>query len=214
MSMEDLFKSLAQTAVQAAESPSGQSAISQMVGGLLGGSQQAGAQQSGGGAGQMLGLLEQVIGGVPGSGNITQGAGVNLGASDPVMLLLQPVVNQLAAKANIQPQIATVVVSLAVHYLLSNHPSSGRGSNSLDLNSLFQQMSSGNISQSVFHNSGMVNDVMQATGLTKADAVKSLDATFSVLSGHVQGSAGVGQTSAKSGLKGAAGSGRSGINRP
>lgn len=214
MSMEDLFKSLAQTAVQAAESPSGQSAISQMVGGLLGGNQQASAQQGGGQAGQMLGLLEQVIGGVPGSGNITQGAGVNLGASDPVMLLLQPVVNQLATKANIQPQIATVVVSLVVHYLLSNHPSSGRGSNSLDLNSLFQQMSSGNISQSVFHNSGMVNDVMQATGLAKADAIKSLDATFNVLSGHVQGSAGASATSAKSGLKGAAGSGRSGINRP
>ncbi len=194
MSMEDLFKSLAQTAAQAAQSPSGQATISQMVGGLLSGGQQAG----GGQAGQMLGVLEQVIGGTPGSGNLTQGGGTMPGANDPVMLLLQPVVNQLATKAKIEPQIATVIVSLVVHYLLSNHPSSGRGSNSLDLNSLLQQMTSGNIDQSVFHNSGMVNDVMQATGLNKTQAVKSLDTTFNVLSGHVQG---------------AAGSGRSGIQR-
>lgn len=194
MSMEDLFKSLAQTATQAAQSPAGQSAISQMVGGLLSGGQQAGTQQGGGQAGQMLGVLEQVIGGTPGSGNLTQGGGTMPSANDPVMLLLQPVVNQLATKAKIDPQIATVIVSLVVHYLLSNHPSSGRGSNSLDLNGLLQQMTSGNIDQNIFHNSGMVNDVMQATGLNKTQAVKSLDATFNVLSGHVQGAAGGGRS--------------------
>lgn len=198
MSMEDLFKSLAQTAVQAAGSPAGQSAISQLAGNLLGGNQ-TGAQQGGGQTGQMLGMLEQVIGGTPGSGNLTQGGGTMLAANDPVMLLLQPIVNQLATKAKIEPQIATVIVSLVVHYLLSNHPSSGRGSNSLDLNGLLQQMTSGNVNQNVFHDSGMVNDVMQATGLNKTQAVKSLDATFNALSGHVQGAA--------------SGSGRSGITR-
>lgn len=198
MSMEDLFKSLAQTAVQAAGSPAGQSAISQLAGNLLGGNQ-TGTQQGGGQTGQMLGMLEQVIGGTPGSGNLTQGGGTMLAANDPIMLLLQPIVNQLATKAKIEPQIATVIVSLVVHYLLSNHPSSGRGSNSLDLNGLLQQMTSGNINQNVFHDSGMVNDVMQATGLNKTQAVKSLDATFNVLSGHVQGAA--------------SGSGRSGITR-
>ena len=198
MSMEDLFKSLAQTAVQAAGSPAGQSAISQLAGNLLSGNQ-TGAQQGGGQTGQMLGMLEQVIGGTPGSGNLTQGGGTMLAANDPIMLLLQPIVNQLATKAKIEPQIATVIVSLVVHYLLSNHPSSGRGSNSLDLNGLLQQMTSGNVNQNVFHDSGMVNDVMQATGLNKTQAVKSLDAAFNVLSGHVQGAA--------------SGSGRSGITR-
>ena len=201
MSMEDLFKSLAQTAVQAAGSPAGQTAISQLAGNLLGGNQ-SGAQ--GGQAGQMLGVLEQVIGGTPGSGNFNQGGNMNLAASDPVMLLLQPVVNQLAAKANIQPQIAIVVVSLVIHYLLSNHPSSGRGSSSLDLNSLFGELGAGGVSKDTLHNSGMVNDVMQSTGLTKTDAVHSLDAVFNILSGHVQGSA-------KGGA--ASGGGRSGITR-
>ena len=218
-SMEDLMKSLAQTAVQQAQTPAGQAAISQAVGSLLGGSQQgaqspdalaglvsgflgggqqAGAQSnSGQPAGQILGLLEQVIGGAPGSGNLTPGGGMSMGANDPMMLLLQPVVNQLAAKANIQPEIATVVVSLVIHYLLSNHPSSGRGSTSLDLNSVFKEMSSGGVSQSTLHSSGMVNDVMQATGLSKDAAVKSLDTTFNVLSGHAQGKAGISGRSAK-----------------
>jgi len=218
-SMEDLFKSLAQTAVQQAETPAGQAAISQAVGGLLGGGQQSpqspnalsglvgsflgGGQQTGAlsnagqPAGQMLGMLEQVIGGTPGSGNLTPGGGMNMGANDPMMLLLQPVVNQLAAKANIKPEIATVVVSLVIHYLLSNHPSSGRNSNSLDLNSVLKEMSSGGVNPSTLHSSGMVNDVIQATGLSKDAAVKSLDTTFNVLSGHAQGKASIETRSAK-----------------
>jgi hypothetical protein len=40
----------------------------------------------------------------------------------------------------------------------------------------------------------MVNDVMQATGLNKQQAVKSLDTTFGVLGAHVQGTANLGRT--------------------
>ena len=222
MAMEDLMKALMQGASGSPQQPAGGDALSQVLGGLMGGGQQGGAvpQQSGGGdalsqvlggllgggqqggaepAGQMLGALEQIIGGQPGTGqalSMNQGSAMNMGnmgMNDPVMMLLQPLVNQLAAKANISPQIATVVASIAVHYLLSSHPSTP-GTGRLDLGSVMQELSSGGISQETLHNSGMVNDVMQATGLNKQQSIKSLDATFGALGAHVQGSAGGGRS--------------------
>jgi hypothetical protein len=184
--MEDLMKTLVQTA----EQPGTQQMLGNLANSLLSGGSQ---QQSGGGqgqapVGQLLGALEQVIGGTPGSGNFSGGGGMNMSANDPIMMMLQPVVNQVAAKANLDPQIATVVASLAVHYLLSSHPASGSGNSSLS--GLLGELSSGAVSQDTMHNSGMVNDVVKATGLSKADATKALDSTFSVLGGHVQGSGG------------------------
>ncbi len=193
MAMEDLMKALMQSTSGAQQQSGGGDAMAQMLGGLLGGAQQADGQQSGGApVGQMLGALEQIIGGQPGTGqpmNLNQGSGMNMGAmgaNDPIMMLLQPVVGQLAAKANIQPQIAMVVVSIAVHYLLSAHPASGRAG-ALNLKSVLGQLASGGISADTLHNSGMVNDVMQATGLNQQQAVQSLDATFGALGAHVQG---------------------------
>jgi hypothetical protein len=204
MSMEDFMKALVQTGVQAAQSQQGQDALSGVLGGLLGGQQQGGSQQGGqnalsgvlggllggaqqGGTGQgdqMLGALEQIIGGKPGSGNFVQGAAATMGANDPVMLLLQPLVSQLAVKAKIDPSIATVVVSLVVHYLLSSHPSTSP-KNPLDLSSVVSQLASGGVSKDVLNNSGMVNDVMGATGLNKTQAVKSLDTTFNLLGSYI-----------------------------
>ena len=221
MAMEDIMKALMQGASGAPQQSGGGDALSQVLGGLMGGQQGGGAsQQSAGGdalsqvlgglmgggqqgggspTGQMLGALENIIGGQPGTGqalNMNQGAAMNMGSmgmNDPVMMLLQPVVNQLAAKANISPQIATVVASVAIHYLLSSHPSSG-GSGPLNLGNVMQQLSSGSISPDTLHSSGMVNDVMQATGLSKQDSVKSLDATFNALGAHVKGPLGGGRT--------------------
>ena len=103
------------------------------------------------------------------------------------MMLLQPVVNQLAAKANISPQIAMVVASIAVHYLLQSHPSTP-GASPLNLGSVMQQLASGEgLSQSTLQKSGMVDDVVQATGLPQEQALKSLNTTFNVLGGHFKG---------------------------
>jgi len=193
MAMEDLMKALMQGASAAAQQPGAADALSQVVGGLMGGQQGGGAA-----AGQMLGALEQIIGGQPGSGQLSpnQGAAMNMGSmnmNDPVMMLLQPVVNQLAAKANISPQIAMVVASIAVHYLLSSHPASG-GGGPLNLGSVMQEISSGKMSASTLHDSGMVNDVMQATGLSKPEAVKTLNATFGALGAHAKGTVGGGRS--------------------
>ncbi len=214
MSMDDLMKALLQSAPSGAQKQAaGSDALSQMLGGLLSGGQ-SGTQQAGGSgdmmsqvlgglmgggqqtsnspAGSLLGGLEQIIGGQPGSGQAlspNQGMGMNMGMNDPLMLLLQPVVNQLAAKVNIPPQIAMVVVSIAIHYLISSHSSTG-GNGPLNLDRVVRELGSGGISQSTLRNSGMVNDVMQATGMNKQDSINSLNATFGVLGASVKGSAG------------------------
>ena len=162
--------------------------LSGMLGGLMGGGQQQAMQPQSGGD-MMLGMLEQIIGGQPGQGQqlgISQMGSMG-GMNNPIMGLLQPVVNQVAERLNMSPQIVTVVASIAMHYLLSSHPSTSPQA-PMNLGSVMQQLGrSGNLSQGMLRNSGMVNDVMQATGLNKQDAVRSLDATFGVLGSQVKG---------------------------
>jgi hypothetical protein len=99
-------------------------------------------------------------------------------------------VNQVAAKAGISPEIAMVIASIAVHYLLQSHPNTP-GASPLNLGNVMQTLASGGqINPSTLQNSGMVNDVMQTTGMSQQDAVKSLNATFNVLGGHVKGVSG------------------------
>jgi len=125
MSMENLMKALMQSAEQTQQPQSPQQAgggdvLSEVLGGLMGGAQQSVPQQGGGdmlsgllggllGGGQggnsgdqMLGALEQIIGGRPGQGQtlgVSQGA-VNMGGmNDPIMAMVQPIVIQLATKA-------------------------------------------------------------------------------------------------------------------
>lgn len=212
MSMEDIMKALMQTSGGAQQSGGGADALSQAIGGLMGGAQQGGGgglgsllggllgggQQGGGAAaGQLLNGLQQVIGGQPGSGNLPVGGGTMPAAGDPIMMLLQPVVNQLAAKANISPQIAMVVASIAVHYLLQSHPSTP-GASPLNLGSVMQQLSSGgSIPQSQLESSGILNDVMQATGLNQTQATKTLNTTFTVLGKSVKGKGVAGKATLK-----------------
>ena len=157
---------------------SGTDMLSQVVSGLLGGSQQGGAPVN-----QLLGGLEQIIGGNPAGGTLSPNSGA-MNTNNPLMSLLGPVATAVAAKAGISPQIATTVAGIAMHYLASSHPSAG-GSAPLNLASMTQQMASGNVPSEILHNSGMVTAVVQATGLSQADAAKSLDATFSHLQTHV-----------------------------
>ena len=182
------------------QQPAGGDMLGQLVGGLLGGAQQqAGGHQhsyqpAAGNSGDMLlGALESIIGGQPGTGQalpmMNQG-NMNMGASSPVMMLLQPVVNQVAGKLNISPQIATVVASIALHYLLSSHPSTSPNA-PLNLGSVMQQMAAGGVSQGALRNSGMLQDVMSATGLDKQQALQTLETTLGAMGAGVQGQANV-----------------------
>ena len=159
--------------------------LSQAIGGLLGGGQQGGGAA---GVGQLLGGLQQIIGGTPGTGQQLPlgGGNMSMGSNDPIMGLLQPVVNQLAAKAGISPQIATVIASIAVHYLLQSHPNTP-GASPLNLGGVMQTLASGGrIDPQALQGSGIVNDVMQATGMDQPQAVRSINTTFDVLGGHVK----------------------------
>jgi hypothetical protein len=207
MSMEDIMKALMQTSTGTQQSTGGSAGadlLSQAIGGALGSTQQSGGgglggllsgllgggtqQQSAQPATQMLGALEQIIGGTPGSGQLSMNQGaLGMSSSSPIMGLLQPVVNQLAAKAGISPEIATVVTSIALHYLLQSHPSTP-GASPLNLNSVMQTLASGGqISQNTLQSSGMLNDVMQATGMNQQQATRSINQTFNVLGSQVAG---------------------------
>ena len=132
--------------------------------------QNTGTQQSSGGLSDMMGLLEGVMGGQSGSTT-----------NDPIMALLSPYIAPLAKKANISPQIATIVISFVVHQLLAHHPTSGRDSTSFNLDDMLQQMGSGKIDPGLLQNSGMVKEIAAKTGLDEATAQKSLEVAFSLV---------------------------------
>ena len=206
MSMEDILKVLVDSRKQG-NSAQGADPMTDLIGGLLGGGggqpQSSGGQQSGtelagsivnllgtamgsgqqqtqggssqqsGGLGNMMSLLETVMG----SG---QGASQPV-TNDPIMMLLQPFVTPLAKKANIPPEIAMVVVSFVAHKLLAHHPTSGRDSNTFNLDDMLQQMGSGKIDSNILQSSGMVNELSRRTGLDEATAEKSLQLGFSMV---------------------------------
>jgi hypothetical protein len=218
MSMEDILKVLIDSRQTGGGSrPSaGQDPMTALIGRLLGGQQPGGSQ--GVGLGDMMGVLESIMASSAGSsmgsgqayGQQAQmpGLGQGLGAGNPIMSLLQPMVNQLAKKANISPEIAMLVVSFVVQKLLAHHPTSGRDSTQFDLDDMLQQLSSGEISQQTLQSSGLVNELARNTGLDQDTAARSLNAAFGLVGSQVKGSAGKAQPK-KSGrspaVRGAAG---------
>jgi hypothetical protein len=122
----------------------------------------------------VLGGLEQIIGG-------QLGAAAPTSSGDPLMTLLQPLVNQVAAKVRLSPAIATIIVSIALKYLLKSHPSTPDQS-PLNLGSVMQTLASGGrLSESTLQTSGMLNEVVRVTGLDEQQAVRSLNTTFGVI---------------------------------
>lgn len=196
MSMEDILKVLVNSRQQGSSSQTAADPMTDLIGGLLGGGQPQGQSSQGadqmanliggllggqesqpqsnsqqaGGLGNMMGLLEMVMG--------SQGG--NQLQNNPIMGLLKPFVAPLAKKANISPEIAMIVVSFVAQKLLAHYPTSGRDSNSFDLDDMLQQMGSGKIDSNLLQNSGMVRELSMKTGLDEATAAKSLQAGFSL----------------------------------
>lgn len=183
MSMEDILKVLVNSRQQGNTTGQGSDPMADLIGGLLGAQPQtpAASQQQQAGLGNMMGILEMLMGGNQ-AGSTNQASAGN----DPIMMLIQPTVAQLAKKMNIPPEIAMVVVSLVVHKLLAHHPTSGRDSNSFDLDDMLTQMNSGKINSNVLHNSGMVQEVSQRTGMNETDAEKALNTTLSMFGKQVK----------------------------
>ncbi len=188
MTLDNVMKGLMQSA---SGSQQGSDPLSQALGGMTlapGASAGVGGSQGGNSTDAMLGALERIIGGKPGSGQPlpnNQGMVPNTGgANNPAMSMVQPVANQVAEKAHISPAMATIVAAIAMHYLLASHPSSSQES-PLSLGSVMQELQGGGLSPSTMQNSGMVNDVKQATGLNDQQAQSGLGAAFKALASHL-----------------------------
>ncbi|MCZ2123422.1 MAG: hypothetical protein LC108_14280 [Anaerolineales bacterium] len=172
---------------------SGADLVGGLVSTLLGGQPQSGGGQTsslGGGAdlSGMMGLLETFMGS---QGN-TSASSMGMTNNDPIMALLTPFVAPLAKKAKISPEIAMIVVSFVVHKLLAHYPTSGRDSNSFDLDNLIGQINTGKVDPGMLRQSGMVSELSQKTGLNEAQTEQALQFAF----------AGVGKTINKvSGVK-------------
>lgn len=182
MSMEDIFKVLVNSRQQGSSSNQGSDPMADLIGGLLGGQQQTSGAGQQGGLGDMMGMLEMVMGGNQ-TGSTNQAAAGN----DPLMMMLQPFVAQLAKKINIPPEIAMIVVSLVAHKLLSHHPTSGRDSNSFDLDDMLGQMNSGKINSDVLNQSGMIREVSQRTGMSQTDSEKALNTALTMFGSQLGG---------------------------
>jgi len=178
-------------------------AMSGMLGNLLGGQSQTGGQQSG--LGGIMSLLEMFTG-AGGQSGISQSA---MG-SNPLMGLIQPLVEPLAKKLKISPELAMIVVSFVLQKLLAHHPTSGRDSTQFDLDDLFNQVgSTGKINPNMLQNSGMVEELSRVTGMDQATAAKSLNTAFTMVSNRALQAAGqpVAKPAGRT-LKGAASSGK------
>lgn len=177
--------------------------MTEMLGGLLGGSggqSQMGSQQSG--LGGIMSLLEMFTGagGQSGLGQSSMMGG------NPLMGLIQPLVEPLAKKLKISPELAMIVVSFVLQKMLAHHPTSGRDSTQFDLDDLFNQVgSTGKINPNMLQNSGMVDELSRVTGMDQATAAKSLNTAFTMVGNRALKAAAkpAGKT-----LKGAASSGR------
>lgn len=182
MSMEDILKVLVNSRQQGNSSPQTDDPMTQLIGGLLVGVQQPQVQapSQSTGLSDMMGLLEMVMGSSSASPAPSNMAG------NPIMMLLQPYVEKLARKMKIPPEIAMTVVSFVAYKLLAHHPTSGRDSNSFDLDDLLNQMNTGRVDQRVFQDSGMVRELSKSTGLDEATAAQTLDAAFQLFGKQIK----------------------------
>ena len=191
---------------QSTSSSLGGDILNQAIGALLGGQSPSGGSA---GAGGLLGGLQQILGGTPGTNQPLPVGGnpTAMKPDNPLLVLLQPVINSLAKKLGISPEIAAVLSSLVLHYLVQSSPNTP-GASPLNLGSVMEALSSGrSVSPTELQQSGIVTDVMQATGMNEQQAIQSLSTTFSVMGSQltpVKKVRGAGGTKAARGVKGKA----------
>ena len=173
----DLLRILAQTTQPGGGSSVGQDILSNALGGLLSTSQGSGQ------ADQVLGSLEQMISG----GGRSKVQNMNMTGEDPMLNLVQPIAEQLSRRTGLRPETSRAVVSLILHRMLTSHPSMGSKNASLNLPEVFQQMAtSEGISTETLLNSGMVNDLINTSGMDKQASIKNLSEAFNLQNSHVQ----------------------------
>jgi hypothetical protein len=163
-SLDDVLGTLSNSAnTTPADSPTG-SSLGDILGSMTGGSPQGGGAPATGAGGDPLsailggllggGMQGGMQGGTPGAGALGNNA------------FLAPIVESIASKIGIPPEIAGTVVSFALSQLMSREGSSGQ---------LAQMLGSrGNVSQKYLRESGLASQLAAQTGMDNKTAVKSL----------------------------------------
>ncbi len=139
-------------------------ALPQAIRGMLGNNQGSGQTD------QLIGMLEQMI---AGDGQV--GAqNMNMVANGTTLNMVQSIAEQLSHRTGFPPQTAQTVVSLVLHRMLTSHSAFGNNAR-LNLQDVLQQMrATGGIDPDILHNSGMVNGLVNASGLERQAALQHL----------------------------------------
>jgi hypothetical protein len=164
--------------------------LSGLLGSFLGGSTQQPANQTssqpqGGAGGLVEGLLGSLMGGgqpSPTAPAMGGQAGANplmnligSGQNPMVNMLVQPVVDQIAAKMGISPAIAMTVVTFALHYMLSNHGT--KLAQGQDMSGVLAQ----HTNHDYLHSTGITQQLASQTGLKPNAAASALSEVFKLL---------------------------------
>jgi hypothetical protein len=194
--LQNIFNVLASGASQATNQPqssnpsqsAGGDMLSGLLGSLLGGAAPAApaqpVNQPQSGADEISSLLGSLLGGQtpvqsPAATNpVNTNPLANLvgsGQNPMLNMLIQPVVDQIAAKLGISPAIAMTVVTFAVHYMLANHGT--KLAKSEDLSGVLEQ----HTNQDYLHTAGISKELASQTGLKPAVAANALSEVFKLL---------------------------------
>jgi hypothetical protein len=151
------------------DAASGSGDVSDLLGGLLG----AGSDQGAGDAGDLLGSL-------------MGGAGADIGAGSP----LAPMIQGIAEKLGLPPQMAQLIVTFLLGKLLSAGAGGGAASagGGLDLNDLLGRIGSGQgLDADYVQATGLAEELSQQTGLDSDTATRGLQEALNLLGGQLGG---------------------------
>jgi len=157
--------------------------LQDIFGALSNGASQGGNQSQAGGD-LLSGVMGSLMGGQAGGTGSAVGsqAGsnplmnlVSSGQNPMVNMMIQPIVDQIAPKLGISPAIAMMVVTFAVHYMLTHHGS--KLANGEDVSGVLQQ----HTDQGFLQSSGASQQLANQTGLKPAVAANALSEVFKLL---------------------------------
>jgi hypothetical protein len=188
--LQDIFNALASGAPQGNNQPqAGGDVLSSVLGSLMGG-QTGGAapapasNQSQAGGDVLSSVLGSLMGGQAGGATPAAGGQVagnplmNLigsGQNPMVNMLVQPIVDQIAQKLGIPPQIAMMAVTFAIHYMITNHGT--KLANGEDMSGVLTQ----HASTDHLHSIGMAKGFAEQTGMKPQEAANTLSEVFKLL---------------------------------
>lgn len=129
--------------------------------------------------------ISSILGGLLGT---NMGGGLGSVGNNPIQnAFLQPIVNAVAQKTGLSPQIAQIVVVFALTTLMSA-ATQKPGQKGFSAGDLVTQLSSnGTVPQSYLKDSGLVSQLAQQSGLDQATASQALQQTLTALGTHMGG---------------------------